>query len=173
MNGALLKMVRKKHADAIRREQERWNDYQEAMRLGYGKLGHGDAAAAYRQTKKKYEALSAWVWKYARPATLDDWRKYVLAAVRRGRKIQHYYDYPYATGNRNNPACKLRAPYVRWLVIKQPPENGLEVPPAWGADSITLLVPNGIRIEVSGHNSAIYEDGKTSGFVNLCTFSDF
>ena len=132
-----------------------------------------DSKEKFREkTREESRRLKRWLEKYATPATLHDYRRYVQVAVVKGGSIQHNYPYPFNTWNENHPGITHRPRFQTWVVIKQPEGDDIRVPDAYGADAVTLLLPEGIVVEIGGHNSAIKHDGERIGFPPLCNFSD-
>ena len=124
------------------------------------------------ELKRERRKLTEWLNMYARPASIDDWRRFLLSAANRGYRPTHAYDYPFSRWNRNNPFVEWRPPYRAWVVYRQPPQDNKVVPKAYGANAVTLLVEDGIDIQTSGHNSAIFADGRTENYPVLALFSD-
>ena len=150
-----LQELRLMHAENIAENERRW------ARL------RRRAEESHQQVRR----LKQWLECYARPATTTDWRKYVLAAVNAGHPVQNSYDYSFDHYNKRYPGIDYRPAFEVWVVEKQPSERNL--PDAWGADSVILLLPEGIDIIVGGANAAIFENGTTLGWPNIATFSDF
>jgi len=123
------------------------------------------------EDNQQAKLLTSWLGRYARPATIVDWRKYVLAAVAAGHSVKNSYDYPFDRYNKGHPDIAHRPEFQVWVVKEQPSEHKL--PDTWGANSVILLIPEGIDVVVGGHNSAILENGTTLGWPNIATFSDF
>jgi len=106
-----------------------------------------------RETAAK---LSRWLNAYTRRAGPADYKAWLDAWIAAGGKITHAYPY--------------RMPNEFHVLTRQPPEND-PLPAAYGAQSVSVIVPAGLHLPDSrrGHNNLYLYDPLTAvdGFVPL------
>ncbi len=108
----------------------------------------------YERQHHETEKLKGGMRTRMRRASVEDYRRWLIGYLENDGKITHVYDYQFGSWE--------------WYIAS----DGLVVYPLYGVQSVNIIVPEGVEIEVKGtsHNAIYYMDGFKK---NDCIVPDF
>ncbi|RJO62633.1 MAG: hypothetical protein C4542_03025 [Dehalococcoidia bacterium] len=91
--------------------------------------------------KERADAFKSNILPHLRPATVNDYRKWIVGFISNGGTVTHHYDYD--------------MPDDVYIAL-----DSFEITPLYGASSINVIVPAGIEVNGdAGHSNLYFMDG--------------